>query len=386
MLRYGDAEHDEDVEFGVAFPPIPPPAIPSRLPRMIHDKHGIKVWHLQDRKFHRPVADLRIKVDCDGVGDSALKQGCLDLFCRLSADALVETCYLASTSELGSSLSPSDTGFSIRVSGFDDKLLDLAKVVLDVVTSFRGNDTLPSTIASGRFEACLESLLRGYRNSGMKASGFVTSLRLLCLRPSIKSAASKLRAMENIDVATFSSTMNDIMKRLSIEAFYHGNADRNDANKASSIIYETFTRGDHNGIPKKNIPARLVAKAKPTIDCEGVIVPSLDPKEPNTAVELYFQCGKDCLLDRCLVDLIAHILDEPFYAELRTKQQLGYSVSCGARWTYGTLSIDRLLWIPNCTYHNKIRLFGAYSNRCNWNELQSCHICSQCQQRQETYQ
>ena len=84
-MKYGDADHDDDVEDGLIFPPIPPAALPSRLPRVVYDKHGIKLWHLQDRKFHRPVADLRIKIDCDDVSDSALKQGCLELFCRLCA-------------------------------------------------------------------------------------------------------------------------------------------------------------------------------------------------------------------------------------------------------------------------------------------------------------
>jgi nardilysin len=336
VLRYGDADHDDDVEDGFAFPPIPPAALPSRLPRMIHDKHGIKVWYLQDRKFHRPVADLRIKVDCDGVNDSALKQGCLELFCRLCADALVETCYLASTRELGSSISSSDSGFSIRVWGFDDKLLNLVKIVLNVVTSFKERKDLPTAIKEGRFEACLESLLRSYRNAGMKASSFVTSLRLLCLRPSIQSSNSKLEALQNIDVATFSSTMTTMLKRLAVETFYHGNLTRKDADQAASIIYEAFTHGQHHkGIPKKDLPTKYVHKARQTIDCSGILAPSLDPNEPNTAVEMYFQIGKDTLVDRCLVDLIAHIMDEPFYAELRTKQQLGYSVSCGARWTYG---------------------------------------------------
>lgn len=347
VLRYGDADHDDDVEDGLAFPPIPPAALPSRLPRLIFDKHSIKLWHLQDRKFHRPVADLRIGVECDGVGDSALKQGCLELFCRLCADALVETCYLASTSELGSSISPNDTGFSIRVCGFDDKLLHLAKTVLSVVTSFREKSVLPSTIKEGRFDACLESLLRGYRNSGMKSSGFVTTLRLLCLRPSIKSAASKLQAMEGIGIQRFCSIMNDMLKRLSVVSFYHGNAARKDGDNAAKVIYDAFTSCDHKGIPTKSLAAKLVVKAKQTVDCKGLIAPSLDVKEPNSAVELYIQIGKDCLLDRCLVDLIAHILDEPFYAELRTKQQLGYSVSCGSRWTYG-----KLLYMPSYSSHN----------------------------------
>eukprot|EP00804_Cyclotella_cryptica_P020270 CCRYP_015887-RA/>CCRYP_015887-RA protein AED:0.05 eAED:0.05 QI:160/1/1/1/1/1/6/125/1294 len=344
VLRYGDADHDDDVDDGVAFPPIPPPAPVSRLPRLIHDKHCLKVWHLQDRKFKRPVADLRIRVECEGVGDSALNQACLELFCRLCADALVETCYLASTSELGSSISASDTGFSIRVYGFDCKLLTLAKVVLDVVTSFRGrhsDGSLPATVKDGRFDACLETLLRSYRNSGMKSSAFVTSLRLLCLRPSIRSPTSKLKALESIDVSTFSSVMKKMLNRMSIEALYHGNALHKDAEEAARIINDSITRNyKHEGIPKRNLPTKLVVNAPQAVDYCDIVTSSQDPKDPNTAVEVYFQIGKDNLLDRCLVDLIAHILDEPFYAELRTKQQLGYSVSCGARWTYGVIGIS----------------------------------------------
>ena len=126
-----------------------------------------------------------------------------------------------------------------------------------------------------------------------------------------------------------------MLKRLAIESLYHGNATRGDANTAADIIYKAFASGDHKAIPKKNIAPKSVVKAKQTTECTGIIAPSLDPKEPNTAVELYLQVDKDGLMNRCLVDLIAQILDEPFYADLRTKQQLGYSVSCGARWTYG---------------------------------------------------
>jgi secreted Zn-dependent insulinase-like peptidase len=70
------------------------------------------------------------------------------LFCTLCGDALTKTCYLASVCELGSSIRPTDTGFSTRVHGFNHNLLTLAKEVLRVVMSFRGRDgecDLPST-------------------------------------------------------------------------------------------------------------------------------------------------------------------------------------------------------------------------------------------------
>ena len=38
VFNYGESGHDEDVEAGVAFPPIPPPAPASRLPQLIYDR------------------------------------------------------------------------------------------------------------------------------------------------------------------------------------------------------------------------------------------------------------------------------------------------------------------------------------------------------------
>ena len=113
------------------------------------------------------------------------------LFCKLYADALTETCYLASVCELGSSLYSTDLGFSIRVHGFDHNLLALAKKVLNVAMEFCGREgecDLPTTIKDGRFDACLEVQLRKYSNARMDASSFSSSLRLLCLRPSVKSS------------------------------------------------------------------------------------------------------------------------------------------------------------------------------------------------------
>ena len=326
VFSFGDSGHDDDVDDGVAFPPIPPPAPASRLPRLIYNKNSINVWHLQDRKFKRPIADLRIKFECGGMDGSALNQACMELFCKLCADALTETCYLASVCELGSSIYPTDTGFSIRVHGFDQNLLALARVVLDVAMSFHSRDSesgLPSTIKDGRFDACLEVLLRKYSNAGMDASGLTTSLRLLCLRPSIKSPFSKMKAVLGITIDEFAQVINNLMKRLSVDAFYHGNVNRMDADEAARVICESLT-SRHVGIPKKKLSPCLVLKTKKSFNPHQIVVPTIDQKDPNTAEEVYFQFGiddnsSDAIRQRVLVDLIDFILEEPLYNQIRTK-------------------------------------------------------------------
>ena len=84
-------------------------------------------------------------------------------------------------------------------------------------------------------------------------------------------------------------------------------------------------------------------------------------EENNSCVEVYFQFGAWNLDDVTRLDLLEQVIGEPFFDDLRTKQQvryssfisllcnnlcdifrflykqLGYSVSCGVRQTYGTL-------------------------------------------------
>ena len=331
VFSYGDADHDDDVEDGMAFPAIPPPAPTSRLPQLIHDKHSVKVWHLQDRKFKRPTSDLRIRIECDGMNDSAVNQACMALFCKLCGDALTETCYLAHCTGLDSSLYPTETGFSIRVHGFDDKLLALAKEVLDVCMSFRGREgeeSLPATFKDERLNACLEVQRRKYSNAGMDASAFSTSLRLLCLRPSIKSSFSKLTALKDITPVKFVKVMNKLLKRVSVDALYHGNVDRKDANDAAKMIAEALTP-HHIGIPNKKRPAKLVLKTKHTVEHHQITAPTIDSKDPNTAIEIYHQFAKDdnsekAIQQRVMTELLEHMLDEPLYNQIRTKEQFGY--------------------------------------------------------------
>jgi len=93
------------------------------------------------------------------------------------------------------------------------------------------------------------------------------------------------------------------------------------------------------------MPSKLVMKVKSSIEARKIIVPTIDEKDPNTAVEVYFQFAKDdnsesALQQRVLVDLLEHIIDEPMYNTIRTREQFGYEVSCGSRWTYGVLGMS----------------------------------------------
>lgn len=64
-----------------------------------------------------------------------------------------------------------------------------------------------------------------------------------------------------------------------------------------------------------------------------------NPNEPNNAVEIYYQVGPDDTRTRILIDLLTQIMYEPLFDQVRTKEQFGYSVSTGSRWTGGIMGV-----------------------------------------------
>ena len=133
----------------------------------------------------------------------------------------------------------------------------------------------------------------------------------------------------------FIEVMTQLLKHLSIECLYHGNISRKDADEA--VVAITDSCRHYDGLPEKQM-VKDVLKVRSTADQQHIIVPTIDHKDPNTAVEVYFQFGKDdnspsAVRPRVLVDVLEQILEEPLYNQIRTKDQFGYIVYCGARWT-----------------------------------------------------
>jgi secreted Zn-dependent insulinase-like peptidase len=335
MIRsFGD---EDDVDGAEGFPPIPPAAPRSRLPKEIASSNLLRMWHLQDRNFHRPIADFRIQVICEKANSTPLVRAVAELLAELVCDICTEKSYLASVCDIGSSVSAVCDGFSLGFHGFDDKLLDLVQYILPIFLSFVSTEnSLPDGIPESRFDASLEVLRRKYKNQGMSSSNFCKDLRLQALRVQYWSSFEKLKALEAIDIPTFVQTASSLLSSLGVEVLFHGNVTEADAKQAKGMVESILLKaGISAGIPRKKYPPQTMLKLPQVKTPSLLVVPSKEHHDPNTAVEVYFQVGKDKLEDRVMVDLLMNMMDEPFFDHLRTKDQYGYEVECDTRWSYG---------------------------------------------------
>merc|ERR1711881_113472 len=72
---------------------------------------------------------------------------------------------------------------------------------------------------------------------------------------------------------------------------------------------------------------------------EVLVEQAVDPGTKNCAVQMYWQLGQpsDEFAERAVIDLFDDIIQEPLFDTLRTKQQLGYDVSCSVHVSHDVL-------------------------------------------------
>mmetsp|Transcript_20206 Transcript_20206/g.22711 ORF Transcript_20206/g.22711 Transcript_20206/m.22711 type:complete len:1237 (-) Transcript_20206:127-3837(-) len=339
-LKFGD-ESDFDVEDGKSFPAIPPMSPASRLPKLVVNTNELKLWHVQDRVFKRPIAELRLQLNCAEANKSILHSVCADILVNLVCDNLTETSYMASVCEIGSSLSTNDRGLSMRVHGFNDKLMNLFVIIFETLLKFRNNQKqdLPEGFCKQRFALILENYRRSCHNSGLKAQNLASGTRIRCICERTFSSREKLDVIESIDVPTFTTTVSNLLNKIGVEGLHTGNVDAEAAHQVRDKVLAMLKKScsGNCSLSRKKYPSQFVLKLPPkTYELTCV---TKDPTESNAAVEIYLQVGKDNVNDRVMVDLLMEIMNEPLYNQIRTKDQFGYHVSCDSRWTNGVIGI-----------------------------------------------
>ena len=144
--------------------------------------------------------------------------------------------------------------------------------------------------------------------------------------------------MKMLDIPTFISTATEILDKIRVEALYHGNVDESDAKNAKELIESLMeSSGGSGALPRMKFYSQKVSQLPQASAPIYVTVPSKDLESGNTAVEAYFQVGKDSIVDRVIIDMLVQLMSEPLYTQVRTKDQFGYRVSCDSRWTLGIM-------------------------------------------------
>ena len=307
-------------------------------PGLVQDEPGLRLWHKLDRSFLTPRSAAYFLLYQPPGYPSGARGGALQyLASKLLEEDICELAYLADTAGLYCHVSSEGAvGTSIKVWGFSHKLPVLA------VRIFEHLARLPGTLRAdpGIFDRVREACVRKYKSHNLKPSAEATWYRLYALKPRMWHSDDEQRALESVTLEETAAYLEQALAEYHVEAMVHGNVDEAEARSLAAEVRARIEAATPTGARRVLAEERLddAVLRLPSSSGPGLVVcvPSKNPEERNSALEVYLQCAVDSLespRDRAMADLLEQAMSQPCFDELRTKQQLGYTVHCGARVT-----------------------------------------------------
>ncbi|KAI9906073.1 hypothetical protein PsorP6_013696 [Peronosclerospora sorghi] len=289
-----------------------------------------KFWYKPDRVFRTPRAHLALLLHLPSVVNNVNNWVHTQLYVKIVRDALNEYAYQANVAELVYSLQLKESGLELLFGGFNDKLHIFVDVVVAAVFGTK--------ISEARFEVMREELMRESKNAIVKVAQKAKYLRLQLLEKRSFSLEECLASIES----TTAKSLNDFVStelwtsKSWLASFAHGNISHNAAAKMIAGV-EAQLQQVSEPLPLRDIPRRFITILPQTEMGFLLKETSENRSETNTQVELYYQIGPATLRSIAYADLLRQLMEEPLFDTLRTKQELGYDVSCTVRLTNGIL-------------------------------------------------
>lgn len=300
---------------------------PAATPKLIRHDDRARVWFKKDDRFWVPKATLHATLRNPLVWATPANFLKSKFYCDLVKDALVEYSYDAEIAGLDYHLYAGMMGLEIAVGGYNDKMA----VLLEKVTS----SMRELVVNPDRFHIIKERLYRSYRNAEYQHpySQIMEYTRHLTMEKTWISEQF-LAELDHIQPEDISTFFPQLLQQNHIELLAHGNVYKEDVLKMTDCI-------------EKNLQRRALPKSQWLVRRNLVLPPGSnyiyerqlkDPANVNHAIEYYLLIGMvpdDALRARLL--LFAQMTDEPAFDQLRTKEQLGYVVWSGARYSATTM-------------------------------------------------
>lgn len=306
--------------------PIPPPTV------IRDDGEGGKwtVYFKQDEKFGQPKAYAIFQLLTKDVYATPEKAALASLYQVSANDKLVEYAYDASLSGLTYDVQVLPRGVRLTFGGYNDKLVDFATYISRKL-SRDVRDLLPNSV--DEFERYRDEIRRALAGFDVQQpySHAIYYTNLLLQPKSFQYTNSEMRsALENLTLSDLEKYVETIWDSGKVEALIQGNMDEKEALDFVNAVDKTIA---FESMPATEIPPRLKPLPIPeTVPNEAPIRISTaepNPSNPNAAIQVTYQCLDTSEKSHVIIEVIASIISEKFYEDLRTKQQVsGGTCAC----------------------------------------------------------
>lgn len=236
-----------------------------------------------------------------------------DLYCYALSKRLNAIAYETKLGGLNYSLSTKENGIHVKIDGFSEKASDCLKTLLDEMKQFRPKEE--------EFMAALSFYKADYKNRLNKTPISQTiDVVSNVLYKNSTSLSAKIKALAALKTKDFSDFSLALFDQGYVEGMLYGNMQDDEATTLVSTIEKIWGSKPY---PKKDHFKKALATFP---DDKGPLYFNKKTDQPSNVVVLMIDCGPFSLEKKAALDVLTTGLKEPFFSELRSKQQTGYVV------------------------------------------------------------
>jgi len=299
--------------------PAPNPFIPTEVdllaerPVQLVDEPGLTLYYGQDTTFERPRVSYQVRIRQPRKLGDLEAVVMRDFYVAVVNEMLNEQLYTAAVAGLQATIADSSEGVRISVFGYNQSADSFLDTLLSQMTA--------PDLSAERFEALKERKLREWRNA-VFADAFRQAFELerKYLFEHYYTPAEKLAVAEGIDLDSVQRFARTLFRKGNVEMIAYGNVSQQDATASARRVVKAL---DLDPVPARDVyDTQLLAlgAGEPVLAANALIV-------NNSAFIQGTLLGPATPANRAAALMLRNFLAEPYFTEMRTRQQLGYIVA-----------------------------------------------------------
>ena len=286
----------------------------TKVPVIVAEGEGYRLWHRKDDEFNVPKGHLYLSLDSQKASLSPRHATLTRLYVELLLDYLTESTYQAEVAGLNYNIYPHQGGITLHLTGFTGNQESLLSLII--------HKARERNFTQDRFDMIRKQILRSWHNvtQAKPISQLFTSLTVTLQKRSFE-PARMAEELETITLDELHQHVSDFFEKVYLEGLVYGDW----------LVSEAQALG-------KRLEHLLSLVSKPSnessrelVDLQGVgtLLREKSIQHQDSAIIVYYQSTKATTEKMALFSLLNHTMSSTFFHELRTRQQLGYMVGTG---------------------------------------------------------
>ncbi|XP_037935683.1 nardilysin [Teleopsis dalmanni] len=307
------------------------PELPAG-PKKILQSDVCELWFRQDDKFLLPHATMYFHFISPLPRQSVKNDVMSCIYAEMIKFCLAEELYPATVAGLTYDFSGAEKGVVLKVNGYNQKVHRVVNIIINAMTNIDCHSS------QAIFDVLKMKILKQYYNILIKPAKLNKDIRLSIVHNKHWPLIDKYMAIRDVtlnDIINFSKIYTD---QLYIKCLMQGNMTEE---QAHNVMNSVLTAVNSKRITEHEfIEDRILEMPKGS---NYVRIQALNNQDNNTVVCNFYQIGPNTLRTESILDLLMMFIEEPFYATLRSLEQLGYSVSTSVRINYGIVGYTLII-------------------------------------------